>query len=105
MNCWRESVPHKKLHLNETVVLSMGKATIRFFMAYYGMIPRTPRQITNGGGGRGGGGGAPGAVLTNSPLGRPTNVDENGELEVDGTRGHLVGQAGDLAEAVQALHI
>ena len=42
-NNWRESNPHNMLHLNETIVCSMGRATVSYFSAFYGLIPRTPR--------------------------------------------------------------
>ena len=31
------------LHLNETIMCSMGRATVSYFSAFYGLIPRTPR--------------------------------------------------------------
>ena len=53
---WRESAPHQMLHLNELIMCSMGRATVNFFRAFYGMIPRVPRNFSQperyGGGSR-----------------------------------------------------
>ena len=32
------------LHLNETIMCSMGRATVSFFTAFYGLNPRSPRN-------------------------------------------------------------
>ena len=42
-NNWREPNPHNMLHFNETIMCSMGRATVSYFTAFYGLIPRTPR--------------------------------------------------------------
>ena len=52
---WREDRPHRQLHLNEEVACSMGKATIKYFLAFYGHVPVIPRALRrdddHGGGG------------------------------------------------------
>ena len=35
---WRESRPANQLHLNDNVRLRMGKATIKYFLAIYGIV-------------------------------------------------------------------
>ena len=37
---WRENHPHSMLHLSSRVKLSMGRAAIKFFLAFYGVIRR-----------------------------------------------------------------
>ena len=45
------------LHLSNSVRLSMGRATLRFFECLYGLIPKVSRPLHNNSGGGGPDGG------------------------------------------------
>ena len=92
---WRERIPFRMLHLNEMTMLSMGKAGVQFFKAFYGLIPRIPRAL----GGRRGGQGRRHDDFLSAIVIDDTNEEEhaaeNEEMEDAAERVAAVGQAVD----------
>ena len=92
---WREGIPFRMLHLNEMTMLSMGKAGVQFFKAFYGLIPRIPRAL----GGRRGGQGRRHDDFLSAIVIDDTNEEEhaaeNEEMEDAAERVAAVGQAVD----------
>ena len=84
------------LHLNEAIVCSMGRATVSYFTAFYGLIPRTPRfnpRMRSSGTRR---------VRSSEGIRHHDHLDNNNDMETDQQEQP---PSNGLSEAVQTLRI